>query len=181
MKTLPPLPVMYPTIVRSVLKCGSAAPLLKSSKAWRNLVVFVCLFTAALSSHAQSFSIDWFTIDGGGGTSTGGVFAVSGTIGQPDAGPTLNGGSYSVVGGFWNVLAAVQPPGAPLLAINFTATNSVVVSWPSPSIGFVLQQNTDLNPTNWVGPSETLNDNGTRKFIIVNLPTSNRFYRLFKP
>jgi hypothetical protein len=29
--------------------------------------------------------LDWFTIDGGGGTSTGGVYAVSGTIGQPDA------------------------------------------------------------------------------------------------
>jgi len=34
---------------------------------------------------AQSYSIDWFTIDGGGGMSTGGVFSVSGTIGQPDA------------------------------------------------------------------------------------------------
>jgi hypothetical protein len=32
---------------------------------------------------AQSYSIDWFTIDGGGGTSTG-VYSVSGTIGQQD-------------------------------------------------------------------------------------------------
>lgn len=41
------------------------------------------LFTSA--ALAQSYSIDWFTIDGGGGTSTGGVYSVSGTIGQPDA------------------------------------------------------------------------------------------------
>jgi len=31
-------------------------------------------------------SIDWHTIDGGGGTSSGGVYSVVGTIGQPDAG-----------------------------------------------------------------------------------------------
>jgi hypothetical protein len=43
-----------------------------------------CVF--ANSASAQSYSIDWFTIDGGVGTSTGGVYSVSGTIGQPDAG-----------------------------------------------------------------------------------------------
>jgi len=38
------------------------------------------------SLHAQTYSIDWYKIAGGGGTSTGGVYAVSGTIGQHDAG-----------------------------------------------------------------------------------------------
>jgi len=139
------------------------------------------LVFSAVLVHGQDYSLDWFTIDGGGGTSTGGVYSVSGTIGQPDVGPPLSGGSYSVVGGFWSLLSVVQTPGAPVISITFTATNSVVVSWPSPSTGFVLQQNTDLNTTSWVGPSETLNDNGTSKFIIVNLPAGNRFYRLFKP
>lgn len=32
------------------------------------------------------FTIDWSTIDGGGGTLTGGTFTLSGTIGQHDAG-----------------------------------------------------------------------------------------------
>ena len=36
---------------------------------------------------AQNFSLDWWTMDGGGGTSTGGVYSVTGTVGQPDAGP----------------------------------------------------------------------------------------------
>ena len=62
-------------------------------------------FTAAglltASATAQSYSIDWFTIDGGGGTSTGGVYSVTGTIGQPDAGGPMTNGSYSVTGGFW--------------------------------------------------------------------------------
>ena len=44
------------------------------------------LLVFALNASAQSYAIDWHTIDGGGGTSTGGVYAVSGTIGQHDAG-----------------------------------------------------------------------------------------------
>lgn len=57
------------------------------------------LGTAATS--AQPFAIDWYTIDGGGGTSTGGSFTLSGTIGQPDAGPTMTGGNFALTGGFW--------------------------------------------------------------------------------
>ncbi len=69
----------------------------------------------------------------------------------------------------------------PKLSISLTATNTAVVSWPSPSTGWSLQQNSDLNTTSWSAPSETINDNGTEKFIIVNPPTGNRFYRLVKP
>ena len=46
-------------------------------------------------AYAQTYSIDWSTIDGGGGTSTGGVYSVSGTIGQPDAGGPMTNGQYS--------------------------------------------------------------------------------------
>lgn len=45
-------------------------------------------------------SIPWYTVDGGGGTSTGGVYSLSGTIGQPDAG-VLSGGTFTLTGGFW--------------------------------------------------------------------------------
>jgi uncharacterized delta-60 repeat protein len=69
----------------------------------------------------------------------------------------------------------------PLLAIRFTSINTVLVSWPSPSAGFNLQQNTNLDTANWIAPSESVTDNGTQRFIIVNPPTGNRYYRLFKP
>ncbi|MCB9866413.1 MAG: LamG domain-containing protein [Phycisphaerales bacterium] len=50
----------------------------------------------------DSFTIAWSTIDGGGGTSAGGNYGLSATIGQPDAGPpALAGGSYEITGGFW--------------------------------------------------------------------------------
>ena len=66
------------------------------------------------SASAQNYSIDWFTIDGGGGTSTGGVYAVTGTIGQPDAGQ-MTGGRYSMTGGLWGMVSVIQTPGAPRL------------------------------------------------------------------
>ncbi len=139
------------------------------------------MLSLAASAFAQTFSIDWFTIDGGGGTSTGGVYSASGTIGQPDASSQpLTGGNFSLTGGFWS-LFVVQTPSAPLLTIKLTPTNTALVSWPSPSTGFALQQNTNLNTANWVGAPETVNDNGANRFIIVNPPAGNRFYRLFKP
>ena len=144
-------------------------------------LLLVSAFSFQFSAFAQSYSIDWSTIDGGGGTSTGGVYSVSGTIGQPDASGAMIGGQYSLTGGFWS-LYAVQTPGAPLLSIARTTTNTVAVLWPSPSTDWVLQQNTNsVSSVNWSNVTATIQDDGTNKTLIVNPPTGNRFYRLFKP
>ena len=135
---------------------------------------------AALPALGQQYSIDWYKIAGGGGTSSNGQYMVSGTIGQHEAGTPMTGGGYSLTGGYW-ALSAVQTPGAPLLTILVTPTNTVVISWPSPSTGFGLQQNVSLNTTNWVTPAESVTDNGVTKFILVNPPVGNRFYRLQHP
>ena len=145
--------------------------------------VCFCLLTSVLCSlsSAQSYSLDWSTIDGGGDTSTGGVYSITGTIGQPDAGSAMSGGNFTLQGGFWGIIAAVQTPGAPLLSIFHTTTNTVVVSWPSPSIGWTLQQNTNsVSSLNWSNVTATIQDDGTTKTLIVNPPTGNRFYRLHK-
>lgn len=129
----------------------------------------------------QSFSIDRSTIAGGGGTSTGGVYRVSATIGQPDAG-TSSGGGFTLQGGFWGLISAVQTPGAPLLAIARTITNTVAVSWSSTAAGFNLQVNTNgLGTVNWSNVVTIPSDDGTTKTVIVNPPAGNRFYRLIKP
>src|SRR5207253_2058998 len=81
-----------------------------------SLLVIACcaaLFQAPRSAKAQSYSIDWFTIDGGGGTSSGGIYSISGTIGQPDAG-TLSGGSYTLEGGFWPGIVVPSTTAAPM-------------------------------------------------------------------
>jgi hypothetical protein len=140
------------------------------------------LFTLLLPAlgFAQPYSIDWYKVAGGGGTSTGGVYTVSGTIGQHDAGGPMTGGNFSLTGGFW-ALYAVQTPGSPVLSIQLTTTNTAMVYWTSPSTGYSLQVNTNLATTNWATPAESVTDNGTIKFIIVNPPTGNRYYRLKNP
>ena len=53
------------------------------------------------SALAQPYEIASFTLDAGGGVSTGGSFELHGTIGQPDAGGLLSGSAYALTGGFW--------------------------------------------------------------------------------
>lgn len=49
---------------------------------------------------ASGYEINWSTIDGGGGQSSGGQYTLTGTIGQPDA-TYSSGGDYELHGGFW--------------------------------------------------------------------------------
>ena len=149
-------------------------------KTWWLKLAPLALLAAILCRHAaaQSYSIDWSTIGGGGGVSTGGVYQVTGTIGQPDAGAPMTGGNYSVSGGFWSLIAAVQTPNAPLLTISLTHTNMAVVSWPSPSTGFGLQQNSSAGTTNWTDVGLSPNDNGTTKSVVVPASPGSKFYRL---
>ena len=79
-----------------------------------SLCTFGLLALAGMKASAQ-FTIDSFTIDGGG-TSTGGAFALSGTIGQPDAG-TMSGGNYSLAGGFWGVSPTPPPVGSVIIKV----------------------------------------------------------------
>jgi hypothetical protein len=140
---------------------------------------FVILFLPIRAS-AQSYSIDWFTLDAGGGNSAGGSYSLDGSIGQPEAGPTLSGGSFSLTGGYWS-LVAVPTTSAPVLHIFLTPTNTAVIFWPSASTGFALQQNSQLGTSNWVAATQTNHDDGTNKFIIVNPTTGTRYYRLSRP
>ena len=77
---------------------------------WLATVAMVCgasVAVTAIGPADPAYEIDWYTIDGGGGTSSGGVYEISGTIGQPDAG-ALSGGPYVVEGGFWPGISGVE-------------------------------------------------------------------------
>ncbi len=138
------------------------------------------LVMAALSAGslllAQTFSIDWFKIAGGGGTSTNGQYSLSGTIGQHDAGGPMTGGLYSLVGGFWAVPTLVQTPGAPTLHITNSSPGFAAIWWTPATPGFTLQSTDSLSPTNWVNAPSGTNNPAT---VPATLPV--RFYRLFKP
>jgi hypothetical protein len=69
----------------------------------------------------------------------------------------------------------------PRLTIHRTATNTVVISWPSLSTGFTLQQNTDANRAlSWSNVSAGVQDDGTTKTLVVDPASDTRFYRLSK-
>ena len=78
-------------------------------------------------------------------------------------------------------------PTPPPLSVRLTATNTVVVSWPSallfdPAdwVYWNLQQTTSLKPPlQWKNAGYM--DNGTTGTHIANPPTNTVFYRLFKP
>src|SRR5690242_6971397 len=92
-------------------------------------IAFGILLACAVGSAHGQFSIDWYKISAGGGmNSTGGVYSVSGTIGQPDAGGPMTGGNYSLTGGFWALISVMQTPGAPPLYITHSGT-TVTVFW----------------------------------------------------
>jgi hypothetical protein len=135
------------------------------------------LLAFALPVQAQPYSIDWYKVAGGGGTSTaGGTYTVSGTIGQHDAGGPMTGGGYSLTGGFW-ALYAVQTPGLPHLTIRFVSPDSAVVSWLNTG-SYTLQTNGILSTPNWIAYGGTVTTaNGTNS-VTITPPKGNLFFRL---
>ncbi len=73
---------------------------------WFYTLLFFVLLAGVVLSVARAspiggYSLDWWTIDNGGATSsTGGDYSLNATIGQPDA-AFSSGGKYTVSGGFW--------------------------------------------------------------------------------
>jgi hypothetical protein len=141
----------------------------------KKLILLLGLLVPAIS-FAQQYSIDWYKVAGGGGTSTGGVYAVSGTIGQPDASTPLSGGNYSVTGGYWSLINVVQTPGAPTLTITYVG-NQAVISWPPSFTGFTLQTNTTLASGTWGNYLGNVVNNS----ITNSPPKGNLFFRLTHP
>jgi hypothetical protein len=135
----------------------------------------LALLVLALTAHAQNYSINWYKIAGGGGTSTGATYQVSGTIGQPDASGAMTGGSYSLTGGFWS-LYAVQTPGAPLLTITHFGSQAIV-SWPPSVTGWTLQTNANLATPTWGNYLGAIVNNT----VTNSPPKGNLFFRLANP
>lgn len=146
----------------------------------RNLIAGLLLAVTVFTAYAQSYSVDWSKISGGGGTSTGGVFSISGTIGQHDASGAMNGGNFSLTGGYWSLIQVVQTPGLPNLTLTHTG-NSVTISWPTTSTT-TLQQNANLaNAAGWVTSDLTVTTvNGTSS-VTITTTMGNLFFRLSSP
>jgi hypothetical protein len=160
---------------RSVLECSSTRGMAQP-KSWRAYCALGLLLCGFCPLAVAQYSIDWFTIDGGGATSTGGVYSVSGTIGQPDAGGPMTNGQYSVTGGFWVLPTAVQVVGGPTLTIAPAAPGNATISWTPNTPGFVLQETLSLSATNWANAAS-----GSTNPIVVPATLPTKFYRLVNP
>ena len=82
--------------------------MLKKRLLWLIALPALALLLAGAPARAEasSFEVNWWTVDGGGGSSAGGAYALDGTLGQPDAG-ALTGGNNALAGGFWDPAAGL--------------------------------------------------------------------------
>ena len=94
------------------------------------------------------------------------------------------GGWFSTAGGQQSLRFGIwHEPVTPALSIGLDRQLSILtISWPSPSLGWTLQQNSNaVISVNWSNVTSEIQDDGTNKSLLVNPPAGNRFYRLHRP
>ena len=131
--------------------------------------IAILLPTLAL---AQQYSIDWYTIAGGGGTSTGGAYSLSGTIGQATAADWSGANGKFALTGFW----AIQRPGAPALTVNPASAGQITISWVPNMPGWILQESPSLSSPTWTNSAS-----GSTNPATVPAAGGQKFFRLYKP
>ena len=115
----------------SVMKKRKTITGMFPSTVWTLLLVIL-----AASAASGQYELSWFTIDAGGGQSTGGQYKLIGTIGQPDA-AWSRGGGYELLGGFW--------PGGPFCVVDFNHFARFAQYWLETGTGSPADLHEDLN------------------------------------
>jgi len=140
---------------------------------WQRFLLWLAL-TPAIA--AAQVALNWQTIDAGGGTRAGGGYTLVGTISHLDA-RMLNGGNYSLAGGFSGGIA-MQPPGPPALSIKQT-TSKMILSWPVSSVNYQLQESITLSIAGpWSADVRPRTTNSGRISVVITSSPGSRFYRL---
>jgi hypothetical protein len=138
-------------------------------KTMQRIFVWVLCFTTAIA--AGQYSINSWNAGGGGGTSAGGDFRISGTSGQHSVG-SVTGGPFTLTGGFWPV-ALLQTPGAPTLALTAAGPGQAALTWSPDTRGFYLQISDSLTPALWTNAPS-----GTNHPVTISTAGPIRFFRL---
>jgi hypothetical protein len=138
-------------------------------------LIAVILISAG-SGWAQTYSVGWSTVAGGGGTSasTDGILSLSGTIGQAET-DLCAGGSYSLTAGFW---AGDAPAFGPPLHITRSGSY-VIITWTSTDGRFALQTTDDLAAqTAWGEVAQPVFQSGDDYWVAIPATRSSQFFRL---
>jgi hypothetical protein len=81
---------------------------MRGDKSGRLLALAALLLLASVATAANgTFDLLRWTVDGGGGVSSGGGYSLTGTAGQAEVGVLMKGDAYQLAGGFWG--AGAQP------------------------------------------------------------------------
>jgi hypothetical protein len=154
-------------------------PMMPAKWLLRHLRLLTLCCALPLVVHAQPATVDWFSVDAGGGASSSAQYRIASTIGQADA-YLASSAQNDFLGGFWALDGAVPAP-TPRLNISMASPN-VLITWPSPATGFALQENSAINDTNgWQNVLQAPSDNGGTRSVSLPLPAGPRFFRLRKP
>jgi hypothetical protein len=94
---------------------------------------------------------------------------------------TVAGGGFNYAFAPYSMTLFTLVPTGPSLTVSQNGSHTVVVSWPFPSTGWNLLQNTNLTTTNWTTPPETIQNDGTNNFILISPPVGNTFFELVQP
>jgi hypothetical protein len=147
-------------------------------------LLFLSLACPALAGPDESLWIDWYTVDGGGGSTSAGEFTLSGTVGQPDAGALVASGcDFAVFGGYWGQFSDVipNPPERPRLSICFASANSLLLSWPGSHPGCCVQKRlADAQTWDDVNATPVLVGNEYRVTLNFALADAPTYFRLRK-
>jgi hypothetical protein len=102
----------------------------------RSAVVMFLLVIFCGSTAICDYKLSWYTIDGGGGRSSGGQYELLSTIGQPDA-AWSSGGDYELLGGFL--------PGGPLCFVDFESFAKFANYWRDEGVGIPADLHVDVD------------------------------------
>jgi len=93
----------------------------------KTLITILSVILLTSSSLLGDYEISWWTVDGGGGQSSGGNYELRGTIGQPDANlqPHVfefpDDSYYALAGGYW--------PGFNICVVDLDDLQKFVIYW----------------------------------------------------
>ena len=150
------------------------------------LLVSLILLAATVARGQPGVASDSVIYDfantAGGGVSQGGSYRVSVTLGDPLVGSS-QGGAYTMSSVFFSFLGGQQTAeDAPELLIALNG-NRVVLSWPLPATGWVLDRTSALvdAATSWTEVSASYQTNKTHVLVTMPMSAEDTFFRLRKP
>jgi hypothetical protein len=165
-------------IIPAALARISQPAIMQQSK---SIFLAAVMGTAGWALWAQDYAMNAQGIPGGGGSSSGGPYRLTGSIGQATAGGNLTGGNYSIAGGFWSQVSVVQTPGAPWLTLS-QSNGQLTISWPTPASNWVMQTNSNLsNSGGWTASGYAVSTHNGISTVVVPLQSGNLFFRLAQP